>query len=99
MKSMCHEVAAQLAVGDGLQTGVALERDHVADRVVLDGPELVCGRAPGLEGGAGVAQAIGAQEAADVVGAERGTRTLSHARGYSRTGLNVNERWISTSPP
>ena len=64
--------AAELAVGGVLEAGVALLRDDLADRVVLDGAQLGVVDRAGLVVGARLAEALGAQEAADVVAAEWG---------------------------
>jgi hypothetical protein len=74
----------ELAVRRGAQADVALHADGVGYRLVLDGAQ------PGVvdpSGGAVVArreQAAGAQETADVVGAERRTRPIGRALRGSR---------------
>ena len=72
--------AAELAVGDALQADVFLEPDDLGDRVVLDGAQLPRrDLALGLPL-ARLEQAPGAEEAADVVGAEGGTVAGGHGR-------------------
>jgi hypothetical protein len=68
--------AAELAVGGGLQPDVLLHPDDVADRVVLGRAQLRVVDAPIGVVGAGAQQPLWAEQAPDVVGAERrlGTR-------------------------
>jgi hypothetical protein len=72
---------AELPVGGVLQADVVLQLDRAADRVVLGRAERVGVDRPGLEVGAGLGQRGRAQEAADVVGAERRQGVLGHAPG------------------
>ena len=70
--------AAELAVGRGPEAGVLLQADRVADRVVLDGPQLV-GADPALREVVAGRQQVGrAEQAADVIGAERRCRARCH---------------------
>src|SRR3712207_5915408 len=70
--------AAELAVGGGAQADVPLEPDDVGDRLVLDAAQLGRVDLPRRGPGPGVEQALRAQEAADVVGAERRSGRVSH---------------------
>src|SRR5215467_5676474 len=63
--------SAEFTVGDAAQAVPFLERHDVADRRVLDGAELARGDLPGLGAVARGEERGWAQEAADVVGAER----------------------------
>jgi hypothetical protein len=63
--------AAELAVGRRPQADVALHADDVGDGLVLYPPELRVLDLPGGVPGAGVEEVLRAEEAADVVGAER----------------------------
>jgi hypothetical protein len=65
------EGAAELAVGDRLEPKLLLQLDRVADRLVLDPAQLLGGDGPGFPLVARVEQFLGAQQAADMVGAER----------------------------
>ena len=62
---------AELTVGRGLQAHVFLHPDGLGDRVVLDGPQVLGGQLPGRELLARAEQALGAQQAPDVIGTER----------------------------
>ena len=101
MKSMCHDAAAELAVGDGLEADVLLHPDARADRLVLDGVQL--GRVDGAERelGAGVQQLGRAEQAADVVGTERGLasvcRHCCEATRSSAPRVNRLLAWVMTS--
>jgi len=65
------EATADLAVGNALQAGRLLQGDCVADGDVLDGAEIL-GRDLALGAPvAGAVNRIGAQQAADMVGAKR----------------------------
>ncbi len=81
MKSMCQERAAELAVGRGLQPDLLLQTDGVADGRVLDGTQL--GRVDPARGEvvARREQVRRAEQAADVIGAERRRRALTHQAG------------------
>jgi len=63
--------AAELAVGGRAQPGRLLHRDGVPDRIVLGLGELVRGDGPSPAVGAGAEQRGRAEQAPDVVGAER----------------------------
>ena len=63
--------AAELAVGDAAQAQVLLELDDAADRVVLHAAQRRGVDGAGLVLLARIEQRLGAQEAADVVGAKR----------------------------
>ncbi len=76
--------ATELAVGDGLQAHVFLELDDLGDRAVLDFAQLRGRDRALLALFARVEQDLRAQEAADVVGAERGRGALGH--GFSPVG-------------
>ena len=70
--------AAELAVGDALQADIFLELDDLGDRLVFDfaqpfGRDLAVRMLF-----AGFEQDLGAQEAADVIGAEGGGGALGH---------------------
>ncbi len=64
--------AAELAVGDGVETDVLLKPDGVADRRVLDFGERLGGNLATLAPLARVQQLLRAQQTADMVGAKRG---------------------------
>ena len=70
--------AAQLAVGDALQAGHALALDQLRDRGVLDRSQPGVVKRPSAVVGSGTRQLGRAQQAADVVGAERGCRANGH---------------------
>ena len=70
MKSMCHEVAAVLAVGRRPQPRLALDGDRLPHAVVLDGAQRVRVDLARRPAGPGRQQPRRAQQAADVVGAE-----------------------------
>ena len=72
MKSMCQERAPELAVGRRAQADLGLHRHHLADRLVLGGAQLLGGEPAGRVVGPRGQQLRRAQQAADVVGAERG---------------------------
>ena len=73
---------AELAVGGRLQADVLLHAHDVADGVVLDGPQLVGATADRRRARSRASQqALGAQQAADVIGAERRTRDRGHRAG------------------
>jgi hypothetical protein len=63
--------AAELAVGDPLEPGLFLLAHDLADAIVLDGAQGLRGNLVSEEFLARLAQAGGAQKAADVIGAER----------------------------
>jgi hypothetical protein len=65
------EGAPELAVGDRLQAGGFLHRDGFTDVAVLDLLQLLSGDFLVLEAFPGLLQFGRAQQAADVVGAER----------------------------
>ncbi len=62
----------KLTVGDALQSQPLLEGDDIADRRVLDSTQLRRIDGPRLKTRSGIDKRRGAQEAANVVGAERG---------------------------
>ncbi len=70
--------AAVFAVGDSQKAEILLQLHGLANRLVLGGPELGLGDLALLIAGAGVQQLGRAQEAAHMIGAERGR---AHARG------------------
>jgi hypothetical protein len=63
--------AAELAIGRRLEADLFLHRDHVLDGRVLDFPQPGGVDLAGSELGAGTEQEGRAEQAADVVGAER----------------------------
>jgi hypothetical protein len=73
--------APELAVGDRAQAAVALERDDVADRRVLGLPQAVGAERARREPLARREQLRRAQQAADVVGAERRRLARRHQIG------------------
>ena len=86
-----HEVevpggAAELAVGDGGQSGGLLLGDEVEDALILHLLERGGVDAAGLEGAAGLLQALGAQEAADDVEAVRGLLVIGDGHGDVLSG-------------
>ena len=83
---------SQLAVRGRLQAGVALQADDLGDRLVLDLAQGVRVDLPGGVPGPGLEQRGRPQQAADVVGAERGTVIPGH-RGASR------RRWCRSPGP
>jgi len=79
-------LAAQLAVGGGLEPDLALHPDDLRDGGVLDLRELL-GRDQALrELLAGLEHRLGTQQAADVVGAEGRTDVLCHAASSFKMG-------------
>ena len=72
-------LAAQLAVGRGLQADLALHADDLADRFVLDLRELLGADLALGELVASLEHLLGAQQAADVVGTEGRTGVVGHA--------------------
>ena len=71
--------AAELPVGGRLETDVLLHLHGPADRVVLDGAEAVVVELAGGVAARAVEQARRPEQAADVVGAERGLVAPAHA--------------------
>ena len=71
--------APEFAVGRGLQADLLLLADDVADRVVLDRPQLVVVDAPRGEIVARGQQALRPKQAAHMVGAEGRLRALPGA--------------------
>ena len=63
--------AAELAVGRELQAGIGLAHDELGDRRVLGVAQRLGVDAAGGEARAGLLERLGAEEAADDVGAER----------------------------
>ena len=78
--------AAELAVGRRLQADVLLHRDHLGDGRVLDGPQLRRRRCvPAAKSSRAASSSRRAEQAADVVGAERRCAThRDHRRGRRR---------------
>ena len=70
--------AAELAVGDAVQAHVFLELDDVGDGAVFHRAQLLRRDLPLGVLLARVEQELGAQEAADVVGAEGGLGGFAH---------------------
>src|SRR2546429_451603 len=68
----------ELAVGDRAQPDVCLHRDRVADRGVLDGPQVIGGDRAAGGVLARLQQGAGAEQAADVIGAEGRCRACGH---------------------
>jgi hypothetical protein len=60
------------------EVDLLLHRHHLADRVVLDGPQLVVVDLPGGVILAGLEQRLRPQQAADMIGAERWLGTCRH---------------------
>ena len=86
MKSMCHDAAAELAVGCRAQTDLLLHAHDLADRLVLD-----CAQPRGVDAAGGVILARlqerrRAEQAADVVGAERRRVAKRHSALIPRSG-------------
>ena len=90
---MCQERAPELPVGDRLQAGVVLQIDHLLDRLVLNLAQLVGVDLPGLEPGPGPGQLGRAQQAADVVGPERGCRALGQVTALLSRQEKALRRW------
>jgi hypothetical protein len=91
--------AAELAVGDALQADVFLELDDLGNGVVFDGAQGLFGDLAFLLLRAGVEQALRAQEAADMVGAERGVLACRHgvSTGRARRGAAMLQAMIVRS--
>jgi hypothetical protein len=68
MKSMCHDVAAELAVRRRLEPDLLLPAHDLADRLVLDAAQRVGVDAPGREGVARLVQLGRPEQRPDVVG-------------------------------
>jgi hypothetical protein len=66
------EGAAELAVGYGVQPDLLLAADRMEDRLVFDVPQCGGVDLAVLEAGTGLMNGCGAQQAADLVGAEWG---------------------------
>jgi hypothetical protein len=64
--------AAELAVGRALEPDVLLHADDLADAFVLDPSQLVSADPTCFEVVARLEESLWAQQAADVIGAERG---------------------------
>jgi hypothetical protein len=64
--------APELAVGRGPQARLGLHRDDLADRLVLGGAQVLVGEPAGRVVRPRRQQLRGSQQAADVVGTERG---------------------------
>ena len=72
--------AAELAVGGRLEADLLLHRDRAGDLLVLDRRQVSRGDPARGEVVTGLQQPLGAEQAADVVGAERGAGPAGH--GY-----------------
>src|SRR5229473_6432348 len=70
--------AAELAVGYPLEADLLLHADRIANRCVLDAAQLFGREPPGLMLGSGPQQFRRAQQAADMIGAERGCGSTVH---------------------
>src|SRR5581483_7256117 len=81
---------AELAVGGGLQAGLALHGDRPGDRLVLGGPQLGRVDAAGREVIPGGEQLRRAEQAADVVGAERRCAAHTGHRGAARPRASMS---------
>ncbi len=88
--------AAELAVGDRLQAGVLLHLHDLGDRAILDRPQVrrrdLAARLPVAR----LQQVLRAQEAADVIGAERRCRALAHGvrpREIARAAIRLARRF------
>ena len=96
MKSMCHDRAPELAVGHGPQADLLLHPDGVADRVVLDRAELLRGDAPRGRVLPRAQQRRRAEQAADVVGAERWLGADCHGHSSSTAARRRLSRFSRT---
>ena len=76
--------APHFAVGHGLEPGVFLHFDHLADGLVLDGAQLLGRDAPGFAVGARLQHLARAQQTADMVGAEGRLGAAGHGCDFSR---------------
>ena len=70
--------AAELAVGHPLEADLLLHPDHIADRRILDAAQLLGREAAGRMLGARLQQFRRAQQAPDMVGAERRSNAVDH---------------------
>src|SRR6185437_6139545 len=70
--------APELADGDRPQPDLLLHPDRLADRVVLGGPQVTGGDRAARGFLTGLEQVAGAEQAADVIGAERRCRAYGH---------------------
>ena len=101
MKSMCQEARRNSPSVTGAQPDLLLHAHDLADRVVLDGAQLLVVEPAVRVRGPRVEQPLRAQQAADVVGAERRRvpRMLSgHLRiSSSRSGCSSISPYFSLS--
>ena len=84
--------ATKLTVGDALQTEVLLESHDVADRRILDGTQLGAVDGAASMTLARLEQRRRAQEAADVIGAERGRAANSHRDSFEANADALQRR-------
>jgi hypothetical protein len=78
--------AAKLAIGYPLEANLLLNPDHIPDHIVLDAAQFFGREATGLMLGPRPQQFRRAQQAADVVGAERRSHRLPFRMGCRRRG-------------
>src|SRR6266566_3868200 len=88
----------ELAVGDRAQPDVCLHRDRVADRGVLDGPQVIGGDRAAGGVLAGLQQGAGAEQAADVIGAEGRCRAYGHGILSVKYGASWRALWPARAP-
>jgi hypothetical protein len=86
-----------LAVGRRAEADLLLLADDLGDRLVFDPAELDCVDPAGGEVFARLQQSSGAEQAADVVGAERGLRACADDRLLGLFGQK-SKKQVAASP-
>ena len=88
----------ELAVGRRTDAGLALERDDVADRGVLDLSQAVVVELARPVSGAGGEEVRRSEQASDVVGTERRERADGHVFERTRAGRCSMRSWTVRNP-
>ena len=88
----------ELAVGRRADAGLALERDDVADRGVLDLAQAVVVELARPVSGAGGEQVRRSEQAPDVVGTERRERADGHVFERTRAAAFSMRSWTVRNP-
>ena len=91
-KVVVPEGATEFAVGGGLQARLFLAFDDFLDLLVFHRLELIGGNFTPLALGARLLQRRGAQQAADMIGAERRSSALGHSSLLPISGSSPRKR-------